>query len=162
MQPTATDEEEVADPTAASSGEGAQGDAGQDGEASDALLPVTGLAAPDMWGNANQSRAHDLSVEDFLATPLAGKFYNAWKNGEVKDGLIGERFGYGVLGGFEGKRDWENGVFQEEAADSGGARDPAQEEDGGRTNAPAGRSWRDCWRWRGTSTRTCSSVGAAD
>ena len=116
VQPSVGEDEEEGDPAAASSNERVRDDVERGG----ASLPVTGLEAPDMWSGADTSRAHDLAVEDFLVTPLAEQFYQAWRSGQVTDSLIGHRFGYGVLGGFYGKKDWESGVFQDETAASGG------------------------------------------
>ena len=75
------------------------------GEAS--TLPVTGELAPDMWNADDHSVDNDISVEDFMVTELADKFYRLWMAGKVTDRLVGSRFGYGVLGRFYGMRDLE-------------------------------------------------------
>ena len=64
-----------------------------------------------MWSEHDDSRPRDFSLDDFMATPIAEKFYRLWVRGEVTDNLIGRRFGYGALGRFYGKRDWESSVF---------------------------------------------------
>ena len=115
------------DPTAACSGDtcASEGQGEEDeeveiaasaAEASDALLPVTGEAAPEMWSQQDLSNVKDFSVDDFMETALAERFFHMWKMGEVSDGLIGRRFGYGVLGRFYGRKDWESGVFREESS----------------------------------------------
>ena len=83
------DAEDAPDPLATSSGGAAQGDderaeegngeGVESGDAtadhSDDTLPVTGERAPDMWGDTNSSRVRDFSVDDFMETPLAAKFF---------------------------------------------------------------------------------------
>ena len=119
------DEDEEQNPTAASSSDGnmVTGAAGQEagiegcsaaGLDHMSFLPVTGEHAPSMWNQPDRSAAHDFSVDDFMETPLGVKFYMEWKRGMVTDRLIGKRFGYGVLGRFYGKKDWESGTFQDQ------------------------------------------------
>ena len=121
-----TEQEDAGDPTATSSGDVRAADVVQEEEDQEAatereaendtdegLLPVTGESAPTMWSQPNLSRVRDFSVDDFMQTPLAEKFYRAWRSREVTDSLIGRRFGYGVLGRFYSKKDWDNGVFQD-------------------------------------------------
>ena len=124
----ADDEEDVPDPQAASSEGPAAAEHGQEegcggtsgaramehvepGGGDDAMLPITGEKAPSMWAEEDYSNIRDFSVDDFMETPLAAKFFLAWTQGQVTDNLIGRRFGYGVLGRFYGKRDWQNGIF---------------------------------------------------
>ena len=113
-------DEDTPDPQAASSGgptagtrgseEGhddvAETDVGRFEAGSVGTLPVTGETAPAMWDEADRSSIKDFSVDDFMETPLAAKFFRAWAQGQVSDRLIGQRFGYGVLGRFYGRRDW--------------------------------------------------------
>ena len=112
------DEEEMErDPTATSSAAGeapapddAQGEAPgntAEEEARSTLL-VTGEKPPDMWDEAKTSVAN---VNDFMQTPLATRFYEYWKQGTVTDRLVGQRFGYGVLGRFYSRRLWDQGCF---------------------------------------------------
>ena len=70
------------------------------------------------------SVAKDLNVDDFMQTELATKFYNYWKQGTVTDRLIGQRFGYGVLGRFYSNRLWDQGCFDdvESEVEPGAAR----------------------------------------
>ena len=107
------------DPTATSSAAGPQ-QGGEherpderevdDEEKAKTTLPVTGKHPDDMW-EEDVSVAKDISVEDFMQTPLADKFYGYWMRGTVTDRLIGQRFGYGVLGRFYSKRLWDDGCF---------------------------------------------------
>ena len=120
------DDTDAPDPNAASSGGGASAVVAMNEETNEesetehrhpegeGLLPVTGEDTPDVWNAVNRSRPRDFSVDDFMQTALADKFYQAWKKGEVTDNLIGRRFGYGVLGGFYGRRGWESGVFRDQ------------------------------------------------
>ena len=75
-----------------------------------------------MWDEVDMSVAKDLN--DFMQTELATKFYNCWKKGAVTDRLIGQRFGYGVLGRFYSNRLWDQGRFDdvESQVESGTAR----------------------------------------
>ena len=126
---------EAPDPHAASSGgdaaavgtegvDGIEADVSDGGAADEeGLLPVTGEAAPDMWSVEDHSRPRNFSVDDFTQTALAEKFYQGWKNKEITDNLIGRRFGYGVLGGFYGRRDWEAGTFREQETDAARGRE---------------------------------------
>ena len=124
VRPKTPEEEDAPDPTAASSTGVAEmaaddqqhgpGMDGSDEEARSGLLPVTGERAPEMWSGHDRSEVRNFSVEDFMESPIGGRFYNEWKRGMVTDNLIGRRFGYGVLGKFYGKRDWENGVFEDD------------------------------------------------
>ena len=81
-----------------------------------ATLPVTGEQPDDMW-DENVSVNKDINVEDFMQTPLAGKFYAFWRKGTVTDRLIGQRFGYGVLGRFYSKKLWDDGCFDDVTSD---------------------------------------------
>ena len=121
-----TDEDDTADPQAASSGthggaDGlaniAEGEGGQVEAGSADLLPVTGEGTPAMWAAEDRSQDKDILVDDFMETPLADRFFQAWASGQVSDRLIGQRFGYGVLGRFYGKRDWQSGIFDEIASE---------------------------------------------
>ena len=82
-----------------------------------ATLPVTGEEAPDMWPDCNTSVPKNFSVEDFVQAPIGKKFFALWREGKVIDRLVGQRFGYGVLGRFYGQRDWEEGVFDDAVPD---------------------------------------------
>ena len=122
-----TDEDDAADPQAASSGthggaDGlaniAEGEGGQAEAGSADLLPVTGEGTPTMWAAEDRSQDKDILVDDFMETPLADRFFQAWASGQVSDRLIGQRFGYGVLGRFYGKRDWQSGIFDEIASEA--------------------------------------------
>ena len=64
-----------------------------------------------MWSEVDTSVAKDIVVDDFMATNLAQQFYGHWKDGRVTDRLIGQRFGYGVLGRFYSQRLWDQGCF---------------------------------------------------
>ena len=110
------------DPTATSSASGHQPEEGDEHkaareeqsekEAKD-TLPVTGEHPDDMWEEEDVSVAKDISVDDFMQTQLAAKFYACWKQGAVTDRLIGQRFGYGVLGRFYSNRLWDDGCFDD-------------------------------------------------
>ena len=76
-------------------------------------LPVTGEIAPGMWSEVDCSMPKDFTAEEFMATELAEKFFKLWKQGQVTDCLVGQRFGYGVLGKFYSRQDWEDGVFDD-------------------------------------------------
>ena len=78
-----------------------------------ATLPVTGRSAADMWEAENRSVDKDIVVDDFMATELAKRFYELWKAGRVTDRLVGQRFGYGVLGRYYSQRLWDQGCFDE-------------------------------------------------
>ena len=77
----------------------------------EATLPVTGEQPAAMWNEENASVAKDIDVDDFMCTPLAEKFYGFWRQGTVTDRLVGQRFGYGVLGRFYSQRLWDQGCF---------------------------------------------------
>ena len=53
----------------------------------------------DRSAQMNQDKTH-IDAEEFAATPLGQKFYGEWKKGVVGPALIGQRFGYHVLGKF--------------------------------------------------------------
>ena len=46
------------------------------------------------------STSRCFSVDEVMETELAKKFYKEWREGRVMCRLIGQRFGYGVLGRF--------------------------------------------------------------
>ena len=62
-------------------------------------LPVTGWeSAPVM--EEQELLAKDLDVATFVQCPIGIRFYKDWLAGRVTCRLIGQRFGYGVLGKF--------------------------------------------------------------
>ena len=48
----------------------------------------------------NQADKSHIDAEEFANSPLGQKFYAEWKQGRVSPALIGQRFGYHVLGKF--------------------------------------------------------------
>ena len=79
------------------------GEAGGDGRST---LPVTGWeSAPVMDMEEQELLAKDLDVATFVQRPLGIRFYKDWLEGKVTCRLIGQRFGYGVLGKFYAIRD---------------------------------------------------------
>ena len=133
--PDATEEiEDASDPTAASSGPAgdtgtqAGGSVGAGQPEGAATLPVTGESPVDMWDETDLSVAKDLDVEDFMLSEIAARFYQYWKDGVVTDRLVGQRFGYGVLGRFYSNRLWEQGCFDGMEEDSGQIAAPPRPE----------------------------------
>ena len=117
VQPAAQDEEETGHPEAAPSGLHAlesvpheQVQTQEDERDLEALavdgstLPVTGWESAPVLENQTWP-SKDLDVLEFVQTPLGIRFYREWVRGLVTCRLIGQRFGYGVLGKFYAIRD---------------------------------------------------------
>ena len=86
-------------------------------EAAASMLPITGEMPPAMWGDSNTSKPPVVTdVKAFLDTQTGKEAYALWKQGKLTDRHIGAKFGYGVLGGFYGQKDWECGIFDGEPA----------------------------------------------
>ena len=118
VQDAESEEDTERDPTAASSACDEGREEGTDDaplaaatREAETTLPVTGEKPADMWDAENTSVAKDMDVDDFMQTPLATKFYGYWRQGTVTDRLVGQRFGYGVLGRFYSQRLWDQGCF---------------------------------------------------
>ena len=113
VQPATEDTDEAPHPDAAPSGLSQQGQApgnlleAQDDERDwegpasmdNSMLPVTGwTSAPVLEDQSTPSK--ELDVVEFVLCPLGLRFYREWVKGKVTCRLIGQRFGYGVLGKF--------------------------------------------------------------
>ncbi|CAE7488269.1 unnamed protein product, partial [Symbiodinium pilosum] len=141
------DEEDEPDPTAAASGDhgdpaiavrgqGVADHAEQGAGVSNVdstrtvedVLPITGEKPAEMWDEINTSKPVVVAnAESFVNTDNGKEAYSLWRQGKLTDRHIGNKYGYNVLGNFYGRRDWENGVFDDDlAAESahGDARDP--------------------------------------
>ena len=137
MQNMDDDEDDERDPTAAASDDAllpgsppeprTEDDGEDDRMANARVLPVTGEEAPDLWSEVDTSVDKDIVVDDFMATSLAAKFYEQWKTGQVTDRLIGQRFGYGVLGRFYSQRLWDQGCFADMEEGEGNSAAAPQE-----------------------------------
>ena len=168
------DEEDEPDPTAAASGDhgdpaiavrgqGVADHAEQGAGVSNVdstrtvedVLPITGEKPAEMWDEINTSKPVVVAnAESFVNTDNGKEAYSLWRQGKLTDRHIGNKYGYNVLGNFYGRRDWENGVFDDDlAAESahGDARDPTPGASHGRPEedvhgelAPVWRCWHVC------------------
>ena len=86
-------EEHMATEMASSSGEGAN------------PRPEAGVHPEEQEETNRQNKSH-IDVQEFIAAPLGQKFYVEWKTGMVGPQVIGQRFGYGVLGAYASM--WED------------------------------------------------------
>ena len=70
-------------------------------------LPVTGWKPAPVLGEENDlSRlAKDFDAVEFVRSPLGVKFFREWLQGRVTCRLVGQRFGYQVLGKFYAIKD---------------------------------------------------------
>ena len=66
----------------------------------------------------NQGDKSHIDAEEFASSPLGQKFYAEWKQGKVSPALIGQRFGYHVLGKFASLLEDEKEALENANADS--------------------------------------------
>ena len=69
------------------------------------LRPAAAVGQENQGETALQDKSH-IDVPEFIASPLGQKFYEEWKAGRVGPQIIGQRFGYGVLGAYASM--WED------------------------------------------------------
>ena len=73
------------------------------------MLPVTGEEGPSVWNsqqNESQQGKDHIDAAEFVQKQVGKKFYTEWKEGRVGPQVIGQRFGYYILGTFASM--WEN------------------------------------------------------
>ena len=76
-------------------------------------LPVTGWeGSPVLEDDGAESK--DIDVETFVLCPVGIKFYKGWLQGKISCRLIGQRFGYGVLGKFYAIKDESERLMETE------------------------------------------------
>ena len=78
----------------------------------------------------SQTGKDHIDVAEFVASPLGKKFYEEWKAGRAGSQIIGQRFGYGVLGAFASM--WED---EKEAREMAG-----QQAEAGNVEGESGRA----------------------